>query len=299
MKIVVGGASGLLGTAVVSSLRADGHEVLTLVRRPARSAAEVPWDPAAGTLDVAALRGVDAGVHLSGAGVGDKRWTDSYKATLRASRVDSTRTLSTALAALEPRPQTLLVASGVGWYGDTGDTPTDETGPSGETFLAGVCRDWEAASAPAVAAGLRVVHLRTGVVMTPRGGALGRLWPLFRLGLGGRLGSGRQWWSWIHIDDYVEACRFLLARADLAGAVNVTAPTPVTNADFTRALARAVHRPAPWWVPAPALRLGLGEFAGELLVSQRVLPRRLTEAGFTFGYDDVGRAAQAVAPGSR
>jgi hypothetical protein len=299
VKVVVSGASGLIGSALLPLLRADGHDVVRLVRRPPTAADEVQWDPAAGEIDMAGLDGVEAAVHLSGAGVGDARWTARYKQKIRASRVDSTSTLSRALAELSPRPRVLVSASGVGWYGDTGDTPVDETGAPGSTFLASVVRDWEAATAPAEQAGVRVAHLRTGLVVADRGGAFGKLWPLFRLGLGGRLGSGRQWWSWVHIDDQVGACRFLLARDDIEGPVNVTAPTPVTNADLTKALGRAVRRPTPWIVPAPALRLGLGEFADELLISQRVLPGRLEKAGFDFAYPDIDSAAAAAAPGSR
>jgi uncharacterized protein (TIGR01777 family) len=237
---------------------------------------------------------VDAVVHLAGAGVGDHRWTETYKKQLRDSRVEGTRTLSRALAGLSRRPAVLVSGSAVGFYGDTGDVAVDESGSQGEGFLAALCRDWEAAAQPAVDAGIRVVHPRTGLVLSREGGLLGKALPLFRLGLGGRLGGGRQWMSWITLDDQVAALRFLI-HDGLQGPVNLTAPEPVTNAAFTRAVGRALHRPAPFIVPAPALRLALGEFADEgALVSQRVLPDRLTKARFSFQHPDIDTALAAV-----
>jgi uncharacterized protein (TIGR01777 family) len=294
VRVVVTGASGLIGTALVDNLRADGHDVVRLVRRQPRGLDERQWDPATRTIDDDALEGADAVVHLAGAGIGDHRWTDGYRRTIRNSRVQGTATIARAIAATDP-PPALLCGSAVGWYGDTGEEATDETGPPGRGFLAGVVRDWEAAADPAREAGARVAHLRTGVVLATRGGALGKVLPLFRLGLGGRLGSGRQWMSWIALPDHVAATRFLLDRADLDGAINVTAPEPVRNRDYTAAVARAVHRPALAPVPARALRLALGGFADEgVLVSQRVLPARLEAAGFGFTYDDVDAALAAL-----
>lgn len=294
MRVVLAGASGFLGSALIAHLRADGHEILRLVRRPARAADELQWDPATGSLDPAALTGAAAAVNLAGAGVGDKRWSESYKRVLRASRVDSTRTLSAALAALPSPPRVLLSSSAIGYYGDTGSTAVGETAPSGDTFLAGVCRDWEAATRPAEDAGIRVVHLRTGLVLDRRGGAVARMLPLVRLGLAGPLGSGRQFWSWITLLDEIGAIGFLLGADDVRGPVNLTAPEPATNREVTAALARALHRPAVLPVPPPALRIVLGEFAGEVLRSQRVLPRRLLEAGYSFALPDLDAAARDV-----
>ncbi len=295
MRIVIGGASGFLGSALVPALRADGHEVLRLVRRDTEAPDEVRWDPATGTIDDASLGRVDAAINLAGAGVGDARWSESYRRTIRASRVDSTRCLALALTRMSPAPAVFLTGSGIGYYGDTGEHLVDETGPSGSTFLAGVVRDWEAAAAPAVDAGIRVAHLRSGIVMAEKGPAFAPLWRLAKLGLLGRLGSGRQWWSWIGLDDHLAATKFLLGSA-LAGQVNVTAPAPARNVEVMRALAHAVHRPAPWWVPAPALHGILGGFSEELLVSQRAAPTRLLSAGFEFLHSDVESAARAYAP---
>jgi uncharacterized protein (TIGR01777 family) len=295
VTVVVTGSSGLLGSAIVANLRADGHRVVRLVRRPPRAEDERAWDPAGGTIDAEALTGADAVIHLAGAGVGDRRWNDDYRSTILRSRVDGTRTVAQAIADRpEPRPA-LLSMSGVGYYGDTGDDTTDESGPSGEGFLADVVRQWEAAARPASDAGARVVCLRTGVVLTAEGGALRRVLPLFKAGIGGRLGSGRQWMSWIALPDYLAAVRFLLARGDIDGPVNVTAPEPTRNRDYTKAIARAVHRPAVAVVPPFALRAVLGGFADEgVLISQRVVPGRLEAAGFAFTYDEVFAAVSAL-----
>jgi len=283
MRIAVTGATGLIGAALVPRLRDDGHDVVTLVRRPARDATEVPWDPEAHRLDPVALADVDAVVHLAGAGIGDRRWTSSYKRTVVRSRVEGTATVAEALAAAEPRPRVLLSGSAVGWYGDTGDQVTDESAPRGAGFLASLCETWEAATAPAEAAGVRVVHLRTGLVCSRTGGFLGRVLPVFRLGAGGRLGSGRQYWPWISLLDEVGAVRFLLGAQTVRGPVNLTGPAPVTNAEFTEVLASVLGRPAGLPVPAVALRLALGEFADEgVLIGQRAVPRVLTEAGYAF-----------------
>jgi uncharacterized protein (TIGR01777 family) len=300
MKVAVTGSSGLIGTALVASLRADGHEVIRLVRRPPRGADEARWDPRAadaGLIPYAGggLDGLGACVHLAGAGVADKRWTARYKAEIRASRVLGTRALAGALAKLSPPPASLVAASAIGWYGDTGGREVDESAPAGQAFLARLVRDWEAAAAPAVEAGIRVVHTRSGLVLTPRGGILARLLPLARLGLCPRFGSGRQVMSWISLSDEIGAIRFLLDRRDISGPVNLTAPAPVPNSEFTAALNHAVaRRDLPWLqVPAPALRLALGEAAVELLTSARVLPKRLQKAGYEFRYPALPEALSA------
>ncbi len=293
VEIAITGSTGLIGQALVRALRDEGLSVIRLVRRRAIADDEVRWDPF-GDVDTDALEGVDAVVHLAGAGLGDRRWSESYRRQIRDSRVEGTRTLSRALAGLTRRPKVLVSGSAVGFYGDTGDTAVDESGPQGSGFLAELCHDWEAATRPAQDAGIRVVHPRSGLVLAREGGLLAKVLPVFRLGLGGRLGGGRQWMSWVSIDDQVAALRFLL-ESELAGPVDVTAPKPVTNAHFTRELGMAVRRPAPFIVPAAALRLALGGFADEgALVSQRVLPGRLMEAGFRFRHPDLRTALAAI-----
>ncbi|MGY1638516.1 TIGR01777 family oxidoreductase [Geodermatophilus sp. SYSU D00742] len=297
MKVAVTGSSGLIGSHLVPALRADGHEVLRLVRRTPRTADEHRWDPEHHRIDPALLADVDAVVNLAGVGIGDRRWTGKHKQRVLASRVDATRTVSEAMAAAavaDPtRPRVLLSGSAVGWYGDTGDRVVDESAPAGEDFLARVCTEWEAATAPAADAGIRVALLRTGLVLGP-GGLLGRLAPLFKAGLGGRLGSGRQYWPWISLTDEVDAIRFLLATP-VTGPVNLTAPAPVTNAEFTRALARVLHRPALLPVPGTALRLVVGEFAPVgVLAGQRAVPARLEEAGFSWTHADLETALRAA-----
>ena len=294
MKIVVTGSSGLIGSALLPTLRDDGHTVLRLVRRPPAGPDELRWDPAAGTLDPAALAGVDAVVNLAGVGIGDRRWTAARKRAVLASRVDATETLSAAMAAvaaLDPRPRALLSASAIGWYGDTGDAPVDESDPAGHDFLAHVCLRWEAATRAAEEAGVRVAHLRSGLVCGS-GGLLGRLRPLARLGLAAPLGSGRQWWSWISLADEVGAIRHVLGTDGIAGPVNLTGPAPVTNREFTKALGRVLHRPVvlpP--VPRVALRLAIGEFADVGIVAgQRVLPRVLQQTGYRFRHETVEQA---------
>lgn len=294
MKVVVSGASGLIGGPLLDRLCADGHDVLQLVRREPRGPDEVRWDPATGQLDRNALQGVEAAVNLSGAGVGDKRWSPEYKEVIRRSRIDTTLTLAGVLAELEPRPRVLLQGSAIGYYGERGDEVLTERSGPGQGFLAEVVTDWEAAARPAEEAGIRVAYLRTGLVMSPRGGAFGRLLPLFKLGLGGRLGRGSMWWSWITLADEIDAIAFLLEH-DVGGPVNLTGPTPVTNATLTTALGRALHRPAVLFVPPAALRLGLGGFAGEVMASQRVVPGTLLDAGFAFSHGDVDAAARWLA----
>jgi uncharacterized protein len=294
--IVVTGSSGLLGSALIESLRGDGSKVLRLVRHRPGSPDEAFWDPAGGVVDPAVLEGADAVVHLAGAGIGDRRWTPEYKRTLVASRVAGTRTLCKAMAVLDRKPQVLLSGSAVGFYGDTGDRAVDESASAGRGFLAGLVRDWEDAAKPSEEAGIRVVRLRTGLVLTSRGGTLGRLLPIFKIGAGAVLGSGKQYMSWISLPDWVAAARFLLTAEDMSGPVNLTAPEPVTNAEFTKELGKALHRPTmPIATPGFVLRLALGEFAQEgVLTGQRVLPRRLLDAGHRFVHPTLEEALPAV-----
>lgn len=281
MKIAMTGASGLIGSALVPHLRAQGHEVIRFVRRPANSADEVTWDPAAGSVDLAALEGTDAVVNLSGAGVGDKRWTDAYKREILESRVSCTQTIATAIAKLDRRPSVLVSASAIGYYGETGDKPVNESTPAGTGFLCDVVAAWEAAADPARAAGIRVVHPRTGLVVAKEGGAWARLFPLFRLGLGGKLGNGRQYWSWISMHDEIAALTTLIT-SDISGPVNLTGPNPATNAEVTAAMGRVLGRPTLLPAPAFALKAVLGEFSVEVLGSARVMPAVLERHGFPF-----------------
>jgi uncharacterized protein (TIGR01777 family) len=287
-QVAVSGSSGMVGSALVRSLERDGYVVRRLVRsRPVTERGDIHWDPEGGTIDAAQLEGIDAVVHLAGEPL-DKRWTEEQKRKIRESRVEGTRLLAEAIAALDAPPAVLITASAMGIYGDRGDEPLDEESTGGTGFLADVVRGWEAATAPAAEAGVRVVNLRFGVVLSPSGGALGRMLLPVRLGAGGRLGSGKQWMSWVALSDAVRAIRFAIDDEALRGAVNVVAPTPVTNADFTRALGKALHRPAVMVVPAAALRLAFGEMADEaLLASQRVYPRRLAQAGFHFDHPEI------------
>jgi uncharacterized protein (TIGR01777 family) len=294
MKVAITGSSGLIGSALSASLRADGHQVLALVRRPARSDDEASWDPKGGTIELAPLEGVDAVVNLAGAGIGDRRWTESRQREIRDSRVLGTGTLVRGLLALEQPPTVLVSGSAIGWYGDTGDRKVDESAPPGSGFGAQVAQEWEQAADPAREAGIRVVHPRTGLVVAGKGGAWGRMWPLFRLGLGGRIGPGTQYWSFVSLRDEIAALRRMIDDERLSGAYNVTAPEPATNAEVTTAMGEVLHRPTVLPVPRFALRIALGEMASEVLSSIRVVPTRLTEAGFTFAdptIDDALRAA--------
>lgn len=278
LRVAITGASGLIGSALAAFLSTGSHEVVRLVRRPA-GPGEVRWDPASGEIDAAGLEGVDAVVHLAAATI-SKRWTRERKREIMESRSVGTELLASALARLERPPRVLVCASGIGYYGSRGDELLTEASTSGDDFVAGVCRAWEGAAEPAAAAGIRVVNLRMGVVLSA---VLPRLLPPFKAGLGGRLGSGRQWWSWLALDDAVGAFHHAIATESLAGPVNVCAPGLVTNAQFTRALGRVLRRPAVLPVPAPALRVAFGELAdGLLLASQRALPARLEESGFRF-----------------
>ncbi|MFJ4520191.1 TIGR01777 family oxidoreductase [Streptomyces sp. NPDC088810] len=293
-RIAVAGASGLIGSALVRSLTADGHEVVRLVRRAPRGADEVRWDPGRRYVDTAGLAGCDAVVNLAAAGVGDRRWTPEYKRLLRDSRVLGTAALAEAVAALPRPPRVFVNGSAIGFYGDTGDRVVDEDASPGDGFLAALCVEWEAAAAPAQEAGVRTVCARTGLVVARGGGAWGRLFPLFRAGLGGRLGDGRQYWSYIALHDEVAAIRHLIDHDDLSGPVNLTAPQPLTNSEITAAMARALHRPAVFAVPAPVLRAVLGEMAGDVLGSQRVVPKRLLESGFRFAFPGIDEAIRAA-----
>lgn len=287
MKIAVTGASGFIGSALVPALLTDGHEVLKLVRRQPEAPDEIRWDPARGQLDPAELAGVDAAIHLAGASVG-RRWSESYKRKILDSRVSGTALLAEALATVRrqsgQQPAVFLSGSAIGFYGDTGDTVRDESGPQGGGFLADVVRQWEAAARPAQDAGIRTVFLRTGLVLSGSGGILPPQRLAWKFGLGARIGTGKQWQSWITLDDEVAAIRFLLEQESISGPVNLVAPTPVTQADFGRALAGTLHRPMPFVIPPFALRLALNGFADEgLLIGQRLRPRVLEEAGFSFG----------------
>lgn len=288
-RIAVTGASGLIGSALVGYLKSQGHTVQRLVRRAAVSSEEITWDPIAGTVDMDALAGVDAVIHLAGAGVSDKRWTKKYKSEILNSRLLGTTTIAKAVAIVQP--QVFISASAIGWYGESGNRAVIESDRVGDDFLAAVCREWEAAAD--LAGDVRTVKLRTGLVLDPTGGALGKMLPLFRFGLGGKLSNGKQWWSWITLHDQIRAIAFLLENK-VSGPVNLTSPNPVTNSEFTAGLARAMHRPALFPVPAIALKIVLGGFSAEVLGSKKVLPQALTEAGFTFDYPHISSALEKL-----
>ena len=289
MRIAVTGSTGLIGTALVGQLKAEGHTVQRLVRRKPNSSEEIQWDPAAGTIDLAALEGVDAIIHLAGAGVGDKRWNTKYRATILNSRLLGTTTIANAVTTLKPK--VFISASAIGFYGETGNRAVVETDRGGEEFLSAVCREWEAAADLDV--GVRTVKIRTGLVLDPTGGALGRILPIFRLGLGGKLGSGKQWWSWITLHDEIKAIMHCLT-ADISGPVNLTSPNPVTNQEFTGTLARALHRPALFPVPGFALKILIGGFSSEILGSAKVLPKALQDSGFVWDYPHLTTALEAL-----
>jgi len=288
-RIAVTGASGLIGTALVGYLKSQGHTVQRLVRRAAVSSEEITWDPIAGTVDMEALAGVDAVIHLAGAGVSDKRWTKKYKSEILNSRLLGTTTIAKAVAVV--KPQVFISASAIGWYGESGNRAVVESDRVGDDFLAVVCREWE--SAADLAGDVRTVKLRTGLVLDPTGGALGKMLPLFRFGLGGKLSNGKQWWSWITLHDQIRAIAFLLENK-VSGPVNLTSPNPVTNSEFTAGLARALHRPALFPVPGFALKIVLGGFSAEVLGSKKVMPQALTEAGFTFDYPHISSALEKL-----
>lgn len=296
MHVLISGSTGLIGSALVRSLRADGHAI-TRLSRAGGGADVVQWDPVAGAFDAADVPACDAVVHLAGESVVG-RWSAAKKAAIRDSRVRGTRLLCEALARLETRPRVLVCASAVGLYGDRGSEILTEGSPAGRGFLADVVREWEAAARPAVEAGIRVVLLRFGVVLSKAGGALAKMLTPFRMGLGGKIGSGRQYVSWVSLDDTVRAIRFALDTQSLSGPVNVAAPNAVTNADFARALARRLGRPSFVPTPAFAVRAALGEAADELLLaSTRVQPARLLEAGFSFRHPAIEEALDAALRG--
>ena len=288
-RIAVTGASGLIGSALVGYLKSEGHTVQRLVRRATVAPDEIRWDPKTGYVDIDALRGVDAVIHLAGVGVGDKRWTKRYKSEILNSRLLGTTAIANAVA--EVKPQVFISASAIGWYGDSGNRAVVESDSVGNDFLAAVCREWEGSAD--LAGEVRTVKLRTGLVLDPTGGALGRMLPLFRFGLGGKLGSGKQWWSWITLHDVVRAIVFCLEKK-ISGPVNLTSPNPVTNQEFTAALARAMKRPALFPAPAIALRIALGGFSSEVLGSKKVMPNALTEAGFKWDYPHISTALAAL-----
>lgn len=295
MNIVIAGASGLIGTAIGRSFSADGHTVRRLVRRTARGPDEIPWDPAARRLDPAALAGMDVVVNLAGENIGSGRWTAGRREAIRRSRIDATHTLVMAMVAARPRPAVLLSASAIGYYGDRGDEALNERSTPGVGFLPEVCLAWETHAEGAARAGIRTVLLRFGMVLAGDGGALAKMRPLFRAGLGGRLGSGQQWMSWVGIDDVARAIRHCAESAGCAGPVNIVAPNAVRNVDFTAALSRVLRRPAVLPAPAWALRMAFGSMADEaLLASTRVIPERLQQSGYVFRHPTLEEALRSV-----
>ncbi|WP_406168015.1 TIGR01777 family oxidoreductase [Streptomyces sp. NBC_00996] len=293
-RIAIAGASGMIGSALARSLGSDGHEVVRLVRRAPRTKNEVQWDPEAQRIDAAGLVGCAAVVNLAGAGVASRRWTEAYKRTIRDSRVLGTATLAAAVASLDEPPRVFVNGSAIGFYGDTGERAVDESAPPGDGFLPSLCVEWEKATGAAQEAGIRTVFARTGLVVAGKGGAWGKLFPLFKAGVGGRMGDGRQYWSFVSLHDEVAAIRHVIDTETLSGPVNVTAPDPLTNREITDAMGRVLHRPTVFATPAPLLRLALGDMAGDILGSQRVLPTRLLESGFTFAFPSIEGALRAA-----
>ena len=296
MKILISGSSGLVGSAATSALHLDGHSVSRLVRPGGTSKpGDVSWDPMRATVDIPAIQGTDVVIHLSGAGIGDARWTDARKQVLRSSRIDTTRVLVDSLSRMKRKPAALLVASAIGYYGSRGDEILTESSSNGSDFLALTCRDWEAEAQRAESAGIRTVMLRFGIILSGKGGALPKMLPPFKLGVGGRLGDGKQWMSWVALEDVVAAIRFAMASASLHGPVNVVAPSPVRNEEFTRLLAGMLHRPAIFPAPAFMLRIMFGEMADALLLgSDRVQPEKLLAAGFPFRFQILEPALRAA-----
>ena len=288
-RVAVTGSSGLIGSALVARLKSDGYQVQKIVRRATRNQEEVRWDPIKGEIDLDALDGVDAVFHLAGAGVGDKRWSAAYRSEILNSRLLGTTTIANACQQLQT--DVFISASAIGYYGETGNRAVTETDKGGSDFLSVVCREWEAVAdlAPSV----RTIKLRTGLVLDPTGGALGRMTPLFKFGLGGKLGSGKQWWSWITLHDQIRAMMFLM-NSKIEGAVNLTSPNPVTNQEFTASLARVLKRPALFPAPAFALKAVLGGFSSEVLGSKKVIPKVLTDAKFDFDFSFVSDALTAL-----
>jgi len=290
-SVAITGSSGLIGSALVRALEAGGRRVVRVVRREARSDSEIAWNPVRGEIDARRLEGVDAIVNLAGENLA-QRWSEDVKRRIRDSRVPSTTLLARTIANLEVKPRTFLSGSAIGIYGDRGDVELDESSTLGDDFLSSVCKEWEAATAAASNAGIRVVHLRTGIVLAKHGGALEKMMLPFRFGVGGKIGSGQQWLSWIALSDIVRALAFLLDRDDVSGAVNLVAPNPVTNEEFARTLGQVMHRPSFFSVPRAALTIVMGEMADDtVLASQRAKPARLASAGFAF---DLPRLEQAL-----
>ncbi len=292
MKIAIAGSSGLIGQALVESLREEGHEVFRIVRRPSTAQTEVTWNPDSGTIDLAKLEGAQVLINLAGAGVGDRRWSKTYKNLIHSSRVNSTRTISKAAIAI--KPDVLINASAIGWYGDTAELEVTESTSAGQGFLAEVVRDWEKETEVAQDAGIRVVKIRTGLVVAQGGGAWAKLLPIFKLGLGGKLGSGKQYWSFISLRDEIAAIKFIIANEQISGAVNLTAPNPATNAQVTKAMGKVLRRPTFFLVPAFILKIVLGEFSIEVLGSTRVKPAVLLAKGFQFSDPDITSALHTL-----
>ncbi len=294
MKIILTGATGLVGTALAKSLLAEGHTITALTRGEKKSKHEglvfVRWNPVAGTIETEALEGCDAAVHLAGEPIAEGRWTDEKKRRIRESRVSGTRLVAETLAKLERKPEVLVSASATGFYGERGANVLTEESPSGEDFLSEVCREWEKATLAASEAGIRVVHLRLGIVISSAGGALQKMVTPFKLGVGGRIGSGAQFWSWIDIEDVVGAIKHSINNREVRGPVNTVAPNPVTNEEFTKTLGRVLGRPTFLPLPAFAARLALGEMSDALLGSQRVEPARLKASNYRFAYPDLEKS---------
>src|ERR1700720_1940042 len=296
MKILISGSSGLIGSAAATALKSDGHNVVHLVRPgKATNPGDVQWDPMRATVDVAGLEGIDVVIHLSGAGIADGRWTEERKQLLRTSRIDTPRVLVDSLSRLKQKPRVLIVASAIGYYGSRGDEILTESSTSGTDFLALVCRDWEAEASRAAAMGIRTVMLRFGIILSGKGGAVPRMLTPFKRGLGGRLGNGQQWMSWIAIEDVIGIIPHAIANEQVSGPLNVVAPNPVQNEEFTRLLAAVLHRPAIFPAPAFLLRLALGEMADAVLLgSDRVKPERILAAGYKFRFEILEPALRAA-----
>lgn len=291
MRIAVTGSSGLIGSALVNHLRSLGHEVRRFVRREPHAADEISWDPERKLIDVKTIEGLDGIIHLAGASIAARRWSRSYKQLIRSSRIDSTQLLVEALQKTASPPRFFLCASAIGYFGDRGEEVLTEASPRGKGFLAAVVEEWETTARYAEEYGVRVVNLRFGQVLARHGGVVASLLPVFRLGLGGPIGQGLAWWSWILLEDVCRAVEFLLDHAEIRGPVNITSPNPVRNRDFTKAFAKAIHRPAVLRVPTLLLKLLFGQLAQEvLLASARVIPVRLQESGFSFAYADIDKA---------
>ena len=295
MKILISGSHGLVGTALIKTLEMEGHEIFRLVRHYPNSEAEIEWSPDRYSIQLARIEGFDAVVNLAGESIAEGRWTDEKKRRIRESRVKGTKLLGDALANLAKPPQTFICASAIGYYGNRGDETLTESSAPGDDFLAKVCVEWEQATALATEKGIRVVNARFGVILDAHGGALAKMLPPFRMGLGGKIGSGKQWMSWIALDDVVGGLRFALANETLRGPVNFVAPNPVRNSEFTRTLGKVLARPTVFPIPAFGVRLVFGEMADALLLSsQRVAPERLTAEGYNFQYSDLREALQHV-----